>query len=219
MSLTTGETPLSATLRGGPGNDTLVGGAGIDTAVFTYNSQQYKITVVGRFAVVEHNIAVILVVPGTPLDGRDLLIDIEQVRFSNGTVSIGAIQPEGIRAGFDARFYLLTNPDVAVAIANGPGSVADRAFTHWSTNGWREGRDPNAFFDTSAYIAANRDVVAAGIDPLAHYLGSGWREGRQASTEFNAFSYLNANPDLRLAGINPLEHYLNFGFAEGRPLS
>ena len=218
MSLILGATLSSSLLRGGPGNDTLVGGPGVDTAVFTYPSNQYRVTVVGRFAVVEHNVAVIQVMPGTPLDGRDLLVDIEQVQFSNGVASIGAIQPEGIRAGFDARFYLLTNPDVAVALAAGTGSMADRAFAHWSTNGWREGRDPNAFFDTSAYLAANRDVAVAGIDPLAHYLGSGWREGRHASPDFNAASYLTANPDLRLAGVNPLDHYLNFGFAEGRPL-
>ena len=45
--------------------------------------------------------------------------------------------------------------------------------------GFREGRDPSALFDTSAYLAANADIAAAGIDPLAHYLTTGLYEGRQ----------------------------------------
>jgi serralysin len=44
--------------------------------------------------------------------------------------------------------------------------------------GWHEGRDPSAGFDTLGYLAANPDVAAAGVDPLAHYLHFGIYEGR-----------------------------------------
>ena len=36
------------------------------------------------------------------------------------------------------------NPDVAAAGLN--------PFTHFMESGWREGRDPNALFDTSFYL-------------------------------------------------------------------
>ncbi len=36
-------------------------------------------------------------------------------------------------------------------------------------------------FDANWYALANRDVAAAGVDPLAHYMTHGWREGRMPS--------------------------------------
>lgn len=33
-------------------------------------------------------------------------------------------------------------------------------------------------FDAAAYLEANPDVAAAGVDPAEHYLNHGWREGR-----------------------------------------
>ena len=57
--------------------------------------------------------------------------------------------------------------------------------------GWHEGRDPNAFFDTSGYLAVNKDVAAAGINPLDHYHNSGWHEGRDPSAEFDTTLYLH----------------------------
>ena len=37
---------------------------------------------------------------------------------------------------------------------------------------------PEPCFSAIQYLAANRDVAAAGIDPLLHYLLNGWAEGR-----------------------------------------
>ena len=42
-------------------------------------------------------------------------------------------------------------------------STPTRTTTHV---GWHEGRDPNAFFSTTIYLAANPDVKAAGVNPL-----------------------------------------------------
>jgi GT2 family glycosyltransferase len=49
---------------------------------------------------------------------------------------------------------------------------------HYLTHGVTEGRDPNELFDTDWYLAANPDVAAAGMNPLAHYLLAGRAEGR-----------------------------------------
>ncbi|MBM1173040.1 M10 family metallopeptidase [Microvirga arabica] len=113
-----------------------------------------------------------------------------------------------ITKGFDADFYLMTNPDVAAAGIN--------PLDHYNSFGWKEGRDPNADFDTSYYLTLYRDIAAAGINPLDHYSSFGWREGRDPSSQFDTTSYLAANPDVAAAGINPLDHFLSNGIYEGR---
>jgi len=52
------------------------------------------------------------------------------------------------------------------------------AFAHFMNYGWREGRDPSAFMDVSAYLDANADIKAAGINPISHFLQYGQAEGR-----------------------------------------
>ena len=59
---------------------------------------------------------------------------------------------------------------------------------HFNTVGWKEGRDPNAFFDTSGYLATYADVKASGANPLehyplVHYLQYGIYEGRHSFTD------------------------------------
>jgi hypothetical protein len=108
----------------------------------------------------------------------------------------------------DDGFYLTQNPDVRAA-----GMDPEH---HYTVYGWREGRDPNTFFDTSAYLAIHSDVAAAGINPLEHYNTWGWKEGRDPSGAFDTTSYLSAYPDVAAANINPLEHYLAYGIHEGR---
>ncbi len=51
----------------------------------------------------------------------------------------------------------------------------------WSLNDkeWRQPATVPEGFDGDAYLAANLDVAAAGMDPAEHYLRSGWREGRR----------------------------------------
>lgn len=88
---------------------------------------------------------------------------------------------------------------------------------HFDTFGWKEDRDPNAYFDLSYYLDQNPDVRAAGVNPLRHYEQFGWQEGRNPSRLFDTDAYLAANPDVATAGVNPLEHYLVFGLDEGRP--
>ena len=113
--------------------------------------------------------------------------------------------------GIDPTMYLAANQDVAYA---GIDPV-----THFNAFGWREGRNPNNFFDVQFYLGANPDVNAAGVNPLDHYLQFGWKESRNPSDNFSTTGYLDANPDVKLVGISPLLHYLMFGYGEGRFLA
>jgi Calx-beta domain/HYR domain len=109
---------------------------------------------------------------------------------------------------FDYVYYLQHNPDVAAAHVD--------PLLHYETVGWKEGRNPNAFFDTAGYLAHYADAVAANINPLDHYNQTGWREGHDPSVNFDTQHYLTANPDVAAAHVNPLLHFLQFGQAEGR---
>ena len=99
-----------------------------------------------------------------------------------------------------------------------PAGTAGAQQAAWSydTAGWQKGLNPDAFFDTSYYLAHNPDVAAAHIDPLRHYEQFGWKEGRDASAQFSTNKYLAAYTDVRAAGLNPLQHYLAYGQTEGR---
>jgi serralysin len=79
-----------------------------------------------------------------------------------------------------------------------------------------EGRDPNACFDTSGYLAVNRDVAAAWVDPQTHYEHFARFEGRDPNAWFDTAGYLLACSDVAAAGVNPLDHVLTFGIFEGR---
>jgi hypothetical protein len=121
------------------------------------------------------------------------------------------VKPDQIVNGFDASYYLLSNPDVAAAGID--------PLTHFLAVGWQEGRMPNAVFDPAYYLAQNSDVADAGVNPLTHYLQSGAAEGRNPSAAFDTAAYLAANPDVAAAGINPMLHYLQNGAFEGRPIA
>jgi hypothetical protein len=80
-------------------------------------------------------------------------------------------------------------------------------------------------FNAQAYLDANPDVAASGLDPWMHYQSFGINEGRALSapvanpTQFNAQAYLAANPDVAAAGMDPLQHYTMYGQNEGRQAS
>jgi len=71
---------------------------------------------------------------------------------------------------FDKEFYCKRYEDV--------GSSNIDPIEHYHYFGWKEGRDPAAFFSTDGYLADHRDVAAAHINPLLHYAVFGKKENR-----------------------------------------
>ncbi|MBT6307121.1 MAG: hypothetical protein HOJ18_12950 [Rhodospirillaceae bacterium] len=109
---------------------------------------------------------------------------------------------------FDVEFYLNTYSDVAASGVD--------PFTHYSLFGWREDRDPSAFFSTRFYKTVNADIKTADINPLVHYVDFGVQELRDPSPFFDTSIYLSDNPDVANGATNPLEHFIAFGNEELR---
>lgn len=180
-------------LFGGAGNDLLDGGAGIN--ILDGGQGFDTLRVASPLAALSFGNGSI-----TSQSSRDDVTGFEQLEAAGVTYTSGR--------GVDVFFYYYTATDVARAGVD--------AVEHYHTNGWREGRDPNAYFSTLGYRLANPDVFAAGIDPLEHYLTTGWREGRDPDRRFDTETYLARNADVRDAGVNPFLHWLEHGREEGR---
>jgi ELWxxDGT repeat protein len=153
--------------------------------------------------------------PDVKAAGIDPLQHYLQYGKAEGRAAPAAIGHGGEIGDFDPHFYLLANPDVAAAVPKGT-DAATFAFQHYETYGWKEGRDPNAFFSTSGYLNAYKDVKAAGMNPLDHYEMYGWKEGRDPSPQFDTHQYLAHYTDVAAAHLDPLQHYLDYGAWENR---
>jgi hypothetical protein len=175
-----------------PGNQRIDAGHGIDTITFGFKLTDATIIHTGNMVIVEG-----------PLGSRTILTGIEVFNFTDGTVNKSDGKPL-----VDDLFYYARNHDVWNAHLD--------ADAHYDQYGWREGRDPNAYFSTAAYLSQNPDVQAAGLNPLEHYAHYGWWEGRHAPVGFDPAQYLAANPDVKDAGFEPLAHFLVWGVQEGR---
>jgi hypothetical protein len=71
---------------------------------------------------------------------------------------------------FDVDYYASEYPDITLD--------PSQLLGHFCEIGWREGRNPNAFFDTVSYLLHNTDVARSNINPYYHYLKHGLIEGR-----------------------------------------
>lgn len=86
---------------------------------------------------------------------------------------------------------------------------------------WRRLRDlrllrRSGLFDAAWYASTNPDVVAAGLDPLAHFYDAGAAEGRDPNPWFDTSWYAEGVPEVAASGLNPLVHYLTRGARELR---
>ena len=109
-----------------------------------------------------------------------------------GQLVSGGTVGGSVSNGFDADFYKETYPDVAALAAFG---INPRL--HFDNYGWKEGRDPNALFDTSGYLHTYQDVAAAGVNPLEHYMTFGAKEGRDPSPFFDSSGLSRGLPGCR----------------------
>ncbi len=198
--------------NGGSGNDTIHGNSahnlidgngGTDTAVI--HAAQSAITGIYRFAE-----AVVFATS----QGNDVLFDIENVQFNDGTVS-------GAASALD--WSILMYSASHVDLLTGLGSNVHELFTHYANYGIAEGRQIN--FDAWGYLASHADLISgigASVNGAAsHYVTTGYGEGRQIT--FNGLDYIASYGDLiGVFGSNAsggAQHYVESGYAEGRQVS
>ena len=108
---------------------------------------------------------------------------------------------------FDIDFYLQTYPDVKKAQIN--------PLLHYLEQGYKEGKNPNAFFDTKFYVEHYLEKLD-GICPLIHFLKYGTVNKLRPSKKFDTAFYLENNQDVINNKINPLIHYIRYGQYENR---
>lgn len=126
---------------------------------------------------------------------------------------------------FDEQYYLRANRDVAAEIGK-PGSFTS-AFHHFVAVGMREGRNPNALFDTKYYLAQNTDVstiVSSGaITAYEHFVYSGQHEIRSPTALLDPSWYLINNNDVAVrvyrGEMNTYSHFYKHGSYEMRMAS
>jgi len=84
---------------------------------------------------------------------------------------------EEVGKHFEDEYYQNEYPDI--------GLSRSELLRHFCTLGWREGRNPNPFFDTVSYLLAHTDVARSRINPYYHYLRHGLTEGRMACSSIS----------------------------------
>ena len=123
---------------------------------------------------------------GLTIPNTDLDIDNEDAFIGKVTASTSSpdlpifVTPPNIGESFDENLYLIENPGVANAVANG---FFDSGFEHWLEFGFLEGRSPQLAFDEQFYLATYPGVASAVangvfINGLEHYVKFGEAEGR-----------------------------------------
>jgi hypothetical protein len=84
---------------------------------------------------------------------------------------------------FDCNHYLINGSDVLERSLD--------PLEHFCRFGWREGRDPNVYFNTRWYLRTNPAVRRLGINPLVHYILEGEKAGRRPVVYFDPIWYRN----------------------------
>lgn len=84
---------------------------------------------------------------------------------------------------FDDKYYCNTR--------NWPEICCFCSLYHFIKYGWKQGQNPNSFFNTAFYLNQNSDVARLGINPLLHYILYGKKEGRLIQSPKKAESIHN----------------------------
>ncbi|MEP9368817.1 S8 family serine peptidase [Xanthobacter sp. VNH20] len=174
----------------GRGINSIVGGGGVDTLQLLKGIADYSQVQWGNDILLAGSAS------------NDAVQGIAKFVFADGTLTLGT------NVLVNDVFYATANRDVLAS-----GIDTD---THYDLYGWKEGRDPNAWFSTVSYLANHADVRAAHVNPLTYYNDVGWKNGDDPSAWFDTTLYLKLNPDVAAAGVDPLAHFLAYGEAEGR---
>jgi glycosyltransferase involved in cell wall biosynthesis len=99
----------------------------------------------------------------------------------------------------DVAWYRDINADVPAA--------KDDPMGHFMSQGWREGRWPNPYFDTAHYLRQNREVARTGGNPLVHYISHGEKAGCSPAAYFDLLWYRSRHEAEN--GQTLLRHFLD----------
>ena len=144
-----------------------------------------------------------MIVESPDSSNRTVVTGFETFVFTDGTVNNNDGNPL-----VDDLYYYVKNYDVWNAHAD--------ADLHYDALGWREGRNPNEFFQTVVYLSANPDVKAAGINPLTHYDTVGWTQGLDPLDPVRHRCVPEGLPEVAATHVDPLRDFLQFGQEAGR---
>ena len=126
-----------------------------------------------------------------PVPGLGVLKHLEPAKYFEDDHNIR-------RSGlFDHKWYLSNYPDVATAGAD--------PFVHYCIHGWKEGRQPNFYFQSDWYCDNYPETLTPGRNPLCDYLDRGEPVGARPSPRFDA-SWYRGQHGLALEQ-SPLRHY------------
>ncbi len=95
------------------------------------------------------------------------------------------------------------------------GFTGVSAVDDYRDSGWREGRNPNRWFDTRWYLYFNPDVRAQGSCPLEHFVRVGARQGRDPHPLFRVTWYSRHYLGCSETGAQALSHFMNIGINNG----
>lgn len=84
---------------------------------------------------------------------------------------------------------------------------------HYCIFGYKEGRNPNPFFNTNWYTNQYLDI--GDENPLVHYITKGWKKNYSPSPLFSVKKYLEKHPEIKKSKVEPLKHFLTKGKNEG----
>jgi len=109
---------------------------------------------------------------------------------------------------FDAKYYLLCNPDVR--------RWRFGAERHFRRYGWRERRNPHPLFDTRFYLDRNPLLEQSNVNPLEHFLRHGCRELQCPHCCIDVRYLVRFLNDRIDSTTIPFLYYLEHGGLEGR---
>jgi len=110
--------------------------------------------------------------------------------------------------GSTTSYYLQHNPDVR--------GRTRRSGSPLRTVGWREGRNPNAYCDTSGYLAHYADGRPPASIRSTSTISRAGRKAADPSTLFDTKPISLRTPTSRPRNIRSLAQFLQHGLAEGR---
>ncbi len=148
---------------------------------------------------------------GNPLFSADFYRDAYKFQGSPGEALLHYVLV-GERRGykpslwFEPAFFRTHNPDAP------KGGTALALYLR----SWQRYPSAHPYFDSAWYETRYPDVVAAGVNPLAHFANFGSQEGREPNALFNSAWYLKQNTDIATSGMSATFHFWRYGATELR---